>query len=198
MKRHNIIPLIQICIFFIFTIQNAFSQNSHNAFSYTKINFNIVINKSTDELNRLWLPQKGLEGSIEMPFYYGNILAGMRYLPYKEKEPYYHDFSTFYYFVGWGKEISLPLKIKWYNGFKVGGFVMEFHIDSLSAYKRDETELSAGFNSRISLELINNLFLDIAADYDAVFTHKRIEMFLISGGISYSFKTPDWFKEFLK
>ncbi len=198
MKKCNNILLTFLLIFFIIDIQNAFSQNNIPPFSLTKINFNVVINKSTDELNRLWNPQKGFDGSIEMPFYYGSIEAGIRYLPYKEKEYYYHDFSTFYYFLGWGKDLNLPYKIKWYNGFKVGAFAMSFHDDSLNAFQKDETELSAGLNSRISIEVIKNFSLNLAAGYYAVFTHKRIELFLISAGLAYSIKTPNWLKEFLK
>lgn len=198
MKKLNFNLPFLISTFLFLYIQNAFPQSDGNTFSYAKLNFNVVINKSTDELDRLWNSQKGFEGSLEMPFYYGNIQAGVRYIPYKEKKYFYHDFSTFFYFAGWGKELNLPLQFKWYNGFKVGAYAMAFHDDSLTIYQKDETELAAGINSRMSLELVKNLFLDVAADYTAVFTHKRIELFLISAGVSYSFKTPYWFKEFLK
>lgn len=190
--------IILLIITFLFFYRDGFSQGINNPYSFTKINLDIVGNKSTDELSRLWDAQKGFEGSVEMPFYYGNIQVGVRYIPYKENEYFYHDFSTFYYFAGWGKELNLPFHFRWYNGFKVGAYAMAFHDDSLTIYQKDETELAAGLNSRVSVEILKNIFLNAAADYTAVFTHKRIELFLISAGVSYSFKTPIWLKEFLK
>ncbi len=188
-----------IFLFFLFLTPESLSQTNQNkVFDSITIKFNLVVNKSTDELNRYWKGGKGLECGVEMPFYFGDIEAGIRYLPYKESEPYYHDFSTLFYYLSWGKDINLPLKFKFFNGIKFGGYQMSFHDDSLSVYQRDETELAAGFFSRLSVEVIKEFQLSIGAEYTRVFTHKRIELFLISSGVAYSFKTPTWLKELLK
>ncbi len=188
---------------FIFLFPILFSsyiiaQSKTDVFSITRLNINIVINKSTDELNRLWNAKPGFEASVEMPFYYGTIVGGIRFLPYRAKGNIHHNINAAFYFAGWGQKLNLPVSLEWYNGFKVGAFEMTFDGDSLSDEQHHKLQLSAGVSSRMSLYIIHNFMLFVAVDYAAVFTHKRIELFLLSGGISYSFATPIWLKNFLK
>lgn len=194
LKKDLLLPII----FILLRNMSAFPQNNRDVYSSTRLNLNIVINKSTDELNRLWNAQKGFEGSIEWPFYYGTVVGGVRFLPYKAEGNIHHDVASVFYFAGWGKEMNLPLTLSWYGGFKVGAFEMFYDGDSLTEEQHHKLQLSAGVTSRMSIEIIHHCFTYFSADYAAVFTHKRIELFLLSAGISYSFATPVWLKDFLK
>ena len=192
-------PFPVILIFFISCIASTAMPQSAgiNTFNSISIRINAVSNRSTDDLNRYWTGDKGFEGAVQTPFYFGDIQVGIRYIPYKEKEPYYHDFSTFFYFLGWGEELKLPLNCSFYTGIKFGGFGMAFHDDSLTIYQKDETEFAAGINSYFAFMVFKNFQLVFGADYTKVYTHKKIELFLLSGGLSYAFQTPRWLKDIL-
>ncbi len=194
-RQNEIIFLILLVLFLNFT---TFPQKSNYVYSTTRINLNIVFNKSTGELNHLWNARNGFEGSIEWPFYYGIVVAGLRFLPYKAKGNIHNNIASVFYFAGWGKEIKFPLNLGLYNGFKVGAFEMSYDGPGLSPEQHNKLQLSAGVNSRLSLRLFQHWYSFISADYEAVFTKIRIELFLISTGFSYSFTTPRWLKNFLK
>jgi hypothetical protein len=96
-----------------------------------------------------------------------------------------------------GKEIDIPLNCSFYSGIKVGGYSMSFHDNSLTIYQKDETEFAAGISSYLAVKLSHNFKLNVGADYTKVYTRKRIELFVLSAGVSYSLKTPEWLKEIL-
>lgn len=168
-----------------------------NAFSDISLTLNLISNHSTDELNTYWTGKSGFEGYLQMPFYFGDIQAGARYIAYKEKELYFHNFSSLYYFLGWGKKFNLPLNFSFYSGIRVGGFGTAIVDDSLNGEEKNETELAVGINSYLALRINNNLRITVGADYTKVYFYKKIELFLLSAGMSYSFQTPAWIKEIL-
>ena len=196
-KRYKYFILICICAV-SFPLAQICPQEKHDNFSYIKISGSVINNQSTDALNKFWNKEKGYEGIVETPFYYGNILAGLRILSFSGKKPSYQNFSSNYYFVGWGKDFNIVNRVTLFAGFRVGGFAMSFADDSLTAYQKDETELAAGINTKLNFQILSNIFFNVSAEYSAVFTHKRIELFLLAAGISYKFETPSWMKEFLK
>jgi hypothetical protein len=168
-----------------------------NAFDNVSIKINFISNRSTDALTRYWDTHKGFEGVVQMPFYLGDIQGGARYLSFKEKAPNFHDFSSYFFFLGWGKEFKLPLNCSVYAGLKFGGFHMSIHDDSLTSELSHETELAGGISSYLSIGLINSLSLTFGADYTKVYIYKKIELFLLSAGLSYTFQSPVWLKEIL-
>lgn len=169
-----------------------------NAFSNVKFSINFIKNKSTDALNRYWDGPKGLEGEIQMPFYLGNIQGGARYIPYKEKAINFHNFSSYFIYLGWGYEFKLPYDCSFYAGIKVGGYRMSVHDDSLSDELKFENELAAGLRTYLAFNIYADCSLNLGADYTKVYIYKKIELFVLSAGISYSFQSPEWLKDFLK
>lgn len=173
------------------------SQNVSEAFDYIKLTAEIAESKTSNFFTSIWSIEQGAAGEVEFPFYYGNIKAGLMHTQFFGKSQKNPDFTGSYIFLGWGKEIFLPLSFSIYAGGKAGSFLMNFQDESLNAYERNESELAAGAEGRLNLYITKNFILYGSAEHIAVFTQKKIELLLVKAGISILIDSPNWLKEFL-
>ena len=61
-----------------------------------------------------------------------------------------------------------------------------------------ESELAVGATTRFDYQLSNSWSIQVGAAYIYVYTYKSLELVMIKAGISYTFDTPPWLREFLK
>lgn len=172
-----------------------YAQTDPAPFSTIRLGINLSVKKNTSFIENYWEAKKGGEGFIEFPFYYGNISAGYLILPFKSKIKEKPDFSSSIMYLGWGKEIELPLNSSLYLGVKTGNYSFSFDDDTINVNLKSESEFAAGITSRFSMELFEGFGLNISGDLFKVFTKNRISLFVISGGLSYRFSSPIWIKE---
>ncbi|MGD2216900.1 MAG: hypothetical protein PVJ64_09090, partial [Gemmatimonadales bacterium] len=137
----------------------------------------------------------GAELAAETPFHFGTVEAGLHYGTFDGIEPAQPDFDSFFLFLGWGYDWSMTSRLSWYNGLRLGSMLMGFDAQPRGL---SEQEFGTGLGSRLRYEIAAGWSLDLSARYRVVFTHERLRLFFIAGGIGRSFKTPRWLKEFLQ
>lgn len=165
-------------------------------FSKIELTGSVSSDINDDLLSNYWTSGKGIAGAVGMPFYWGSIQVGALLLPFKSKSDRYPDYNSLMIFLGWGRKIKLPLNLDFYAGLKIGTVSMDFNDDTVNTHLKTESELAAGLNFRLDYNFAGNFALNISAEATRIFTHKRIELLLISGGLSYTFNSPKWFKDF--
>jgi hypothetical protein len=133
-----------------------------------------------------------------MPFYWGTIQGGGHFYPYSGKSEFQPDFFSLFIFIGWGPGLEISGKVRWYNGIKIGSFQMYFDDSDIHESQALESELGVGFNTRFDYILTKSWSIQVGADYLYVYTYKPLELFMINAGLSYTFDSPGWLKEFLK
>jgi hypothetical protein len=172
-------------------------QENSEAFDYIKLTAEITKSRTDNFFTSFWSIERGGAGEIEFPFYFGSIKAGLMHIQFYGRENKYPDFGSNYIFLGWDKELFLPFNFSIYAGGKTGSFLMNFQDKSLNAYERNESELAASIEGRLNLYLTKNFLIYFSAEHTAIFTQKKIEMFLVKAGISILIDSPYWLKEFL-
>ncbi len=148
-----------------------------------------------------WDPGPGAEAWVEMPFYLGQIRLGESVAWHEavEAEPdtAVPDFVAVYTFAGWGVGVALPAGVRLALGLRAGILNMRFDTDAPVAV-RSEAELAAGFDLRASMPLAAGWRLTASGTAVRVFTAERIDLRLVQVGVSRTFGTPEWLKEFLR
>jgi len=167
-------------------------------FSTITIKINVSVNSNQNTFHEFWNPEVGGELIIEMPFYLGDIQAGIHLYPYSGLSAYQPDFISLNIFIGWGFGLKLSPRIRWYGGLRVGNYQMYFDDSDIHESQALESELCAGLNTRLEYNLINSWSLQIGATFLHVYTKKPLELIMITTGFSYTFDAPAWLREFLK
>ena len=173
------------------------------AFDSLEIGLQYIANINRNVFHDFYEPGKGIEGFVEMPFYYGDITVAIQALSYsaekKSRVQGFHGVSTN---LKWGKQYSLPYRVRWFTGIGVGLYAFLPGNPTWSApYKVahfTETELCAGLNSHLSYSIYKNWTMRFEGSYNRIFTYKPIDLAYFSVGIGYSFATPKWMKIFLE
>ncbi|RJP62260.1 MAG: hypothetical protein C4539_18790 [Ignavibacteriales bacterium] len=172
--------------------------NCQEAFSSLSLGINILKNKPDKDFNNYWNSDLGIEGRFETPFYFGDLQAGGILLPFKSKNINQPDFNSYFIFMGWGKKVNLPLKLFFFSTIKAGSFVMNFNLDSLGSTQKIESELGLGFKAGLGTHLFSPVQAFAGVEALQVFTRHKISFILFSAGLTYSFATPVWLKDFLE
>jgi hypothetical protein len=96
--------------------------------------------------------------------------------------------------------MNLPVypQISWYNGLRFGNYLMSFDDEDINPTQVDESELGFGLNSRLEFGLSGRWNINIGIGYLVVYTKKRLELTMISIGLSYMIDSPQWLKDLLK
>jgi hypothetical protein len=190
-KRH-LLPALTLSVFSV--AQPAAAQETGGAFADISVGIDITANINHDTLHEYWDAGPGFELSFDTPFYFGRAELGAQYQHFTAKEQAQPDFESLFAYLGWGYDWAMSPKLGWYNGLRAGSFIQRYDI---SGSEKHEQELGLSLVSRFRLSLGAGWNVDVSARYREVFTHERIRLFYIAGGISRSFKSPRWLKEFL-
>ena len=135
---------------------------------------------------------------MEMPFYTGDIRAGLQLFQFNGRSETYPDYLVSFLYIGWGVKIPLISQLDWFNGIRLGSYQMRFDDTDINPTQRVESELGIGFDSGLNLKMSSNWRCQMGVGYIVVFTYKKLELLNFSVGISYTFNAPAWLTEFLK
>jgi hypothetical protein len=170
------------------------AQEPGGAFADISVGLGIAANVNRTTLHEYWDAGPGLELTFDTPFYLGSAELGAQYERFAAKEQPQPDFQSLFAFLGWGYDWAATTRLSWYNGLRAGSFVQLYDISSSEKF---EQELGLSLVSRLRISLGVGWNLDISARYREIFTHERIGLFYVAGGISRTFKSPRWLREFL-
>jgi len=191
--------LFIIAFLIILPIQSRlYADDEDNAFKFISLRLNLLANTNRNTLHQYWTPFWGGEVEVDMPFYAGDIRAGLHLYQFDGKNEEYADYLVTYYYVGWGWKIALSSHINWFNGLRLGSYQMRFDDTDINPTQKIESELATGVDSRFNLKISSQWSGQIGIGYIVVFTHKKLELVNLSIGISYTFDSPDWLTEILK
>ena len=168
-------------------------------------NFSIVDNSYTST----WKPGTGLHLNIRLPFYAGQIEAGMRYNQFdgpvfKEVDS---NFKSLYLHLGWSYPITVA---SWYHiapGFRFGNNLMLF--DEARTYTNDsdterftvdtsESEFAYELVLRNQFNINEHWHINANISYSHTMTYFPLPVTYLSIGVSYSFSQPSWLKNIIQ
>ena len=156
-----------------------------------------IKNSNRNLFHKYWEPMSGFGGFLEMPYYFGNIKAGINVFPCYAKKSGISNFQIAYVYAGWDFKLLLFSRIGWYNGVSIGNNRMDFDDEDYGGFE-DESEFGITYDSRLCFPINKNLFVNLSGCRLLIFTHKRIRLTFLSAGFSYSFTSPRWIQEFMK
>ncbi|OGU56856.1 MAG: hypothetical protein A2V66_14630 [Ignavibacteria bacterium RBG_13_36_8] len=194
---------IKYCLFIGLLLSSAnflSAQDENSEFNRITVGFSAVKDYLYSDLQYYWEPQVGFEGYFNTPFYFGNIQAGVtycRYIGYTSQQP---NFLSMIYYIQWEKEIYLSSPISIAFGGRIGLMDMTFDETESITEKTllNESDLMVGIISKLNLNLPEGWTITIHGSYMTVFTSKKMEMVYAGIGLTKTFLTPDWLKEFFE
>ncbi len=166
-------------------------------FDSLKIGLSYAVNTNRNDFHNFWKPGPGADGFLETPFYYGDVLLGIRVIHYASREDRIPEFLSIFVYTGWGKTWLLPYELDCFTGFSIGSDQMIFGGDHHLGTKY-ESEFGIHLNSRLSCPLYGKWRANLSGGYTVIFTKKQIRLTFFSAGISRSIEMPGWLKEFLE
>jgi hypothetical protein len=166
-------------------------------FENIKIGLEYTNNFNRNIFHNTWHPSGGIKGFFETPFYFGRAQFGLRVMNFKTKDLNITEFFSWFVYGGWGMEFSTLKLLSLYSGLNIGSFQMNFKDEDIEPGLRSESELGIEFMVRLSFQILKNANLNIEGSYLRIFTNQKINLFYASAGFDYSFKAPDWLRDFL-
>jgi hypothetical protein len=185
-----------LLIFPIFSL--LYAEITDNTFSSLSFRLNLLTNTNRITLHDDWTPFWGGEVEIELPFYTGDIRAGLHLFQFNGTNETYPDYLVSYFYIGWGGDILLSSKISWFIGIRTGSYQMRFDDTDINPTQRTESELAAGVDSRLNLKFSSKWTGQLGIGYIAVFTNKQIDLINLSIGVTYTIDSPVWLMDLLK
>jgi len=174
------------------------AQKSNKAFESISFRINLLANSNQNSLHRYWEPLFGGEAEIEMPFYEGQMSAGLQLFQFTGRKEKFPDYLVSFIYLRWGVEITLFSQVTWFNGIRLGSYQMRFDDTDINPTQRVESELGVGIDSGLNLKISSKWYGHVGIGYVVVFTYKKLELLNLSLGISYTIDAPSWMKELLK
>jgi len=182
--------------FFLFAgINFILAQVKEAPFSTIKAGINIGSGKNSAFIDDYWKISGFGEGFMEFPFYLGKIGAGIALIRNNARTDDKPDFSGMFIYIGWGYEFRLPLNTSFSLAYRMGNYSMTFNDDTVNENLKTESEFAAGVQGCFSLNVYENIGLNLGGSYIKVFTKNKNNIFLVNAGVSYKFNSPAWLKE---
>jgi hypothetical protein len=174
------------------------AQNSHSAFETLSLGVNYQSNINRNDFHKYWLSDGGIEGYFSTPFYFGNTQFGITYMSFSANSDDQPDFNSLLFYLQWGYKFSLPLNSSLALNASTGLFQMNFDDSDLYVDPGllSERELSVGLKAILSYAIYNDWYLNLQLNYLNVFTYKKIQLINLGLGISKTFRSPQWIKDF--
>jgi len=185
-------------LFLLIGLSNLSAQD--RSFDEISIGLNFSNNFNKETLYDYWDPGNSYEAYLRTPIQFGNVQAGLSYIPFKSRNTEQPDFKGTFIYLQWNKEIFSASDFEFNAGIKFGLFRMVFDKTELY-YGEDEIqehEIFAGLAASVNYKIMQNVGLSLSANYNSILTHKKINLFFVGAGFYYTFDTPLWLKDFLK
>lgn len=164
-------------------------------FDTVGVSLRVSANVNRSLFHDYWDPGAGFELGFDTPFYLGSVEAGIHYNGFAADAPEQPDFESLFPFFGWGIEASIGTRLHWYNGLRIGSFLMFFEAVDVND---NEQELALGLNSRVRFSLSARWSVEVGARYREIFTYRRLRYVFLAGGLTRSMASPGWLREFLE
>jgi hypothetical protein len=203
-SKNNILSRLiknKFCLYFLFLFFPFIlaAQTNTPAFENFSLGINYQSNINRNDFHNYWLSDGGVEANFSTPFYFGETQLGIIYVPFSAKSDEQPDYTTLLIYLQWGYKIDLPLNFSVTPSLFTGIYQMNFDDFDLEIDPGllSERELAAGINALLSYSFLNDWNFTLQLSYLNVFTYKRIQLFNLGLGISKTFSSPQWLKDFL-
>ncbi len=169
-------------------------------FKYINFGVDGIYNIHKTELDNYWEAGAAIDFSASTPYFSGLLELGVSYSPFTASVEELPDFKSFHIYLQWQKEFRIYKNLKILTGPRVGMMQMKFDKTEEINNATDllEHEVTAGLASQLVQKISDRLNINLTANYFRVFTRKKIDLFYIGAGLSYSIDTPVWLKNFLQ
>lgn len=156
-----------------------------------------VGNVNRNFFHETWGPGLGVAAAIELPFYAGHAELGAEQLTFDSRVSGVPGFRARYLFVGWGLETPVRRRFRWRNGLRLGSYMMRFEDESLPDHRRHESEVGLELGSRLGWSPIARWQFSVAGQYRLILTEPTIRHVYLTAGVTRTFGTPQWLRDFL-
>ena len=190
--------IFAILIAFSFTGHNLAQDKTAKVFSEFTIDAGYVNHISTGDLEEYWKPGSAASLSISTPFYFGTMGIGVDASKFESKFEGRPDYNTFFINLSWMQGVRLPGFSRLYAGIKAGSYNMLFDDNNLTEFESNESELAIAAIVQYDIEVYREFRIYLRPELLTVFTNKRIKLFNINAGLSYTFNSPQWIRDILE
>jgi hypothetical protein len=172
-------------------------RSSPGAFETLDLGLTILTDIGDGALHRWWSPGPAVGAGLTMPFYLGSVEAGLQYAHPTALREDVAGFRSLFAYAGWGGGHNLGYGFAARAGLRVGVMAMRVDGDTISQFRRRESEL--GVVTRVALRWMpgRTWFTEASLSYQSVLTHPRMEQVFLSAGLGRRFATPAWLRDFL-
>lgn len=198
-----------ILIFFLVIIAKA-GYTQQRAYDRATLDVNSAISVLHNAFTRNWESQPSLHLGTRINYHAGNLEAGVRYTDYTASNPDFGDagFSSYFIYIGWEYPLKLFKRLKFGPGLRFGNNFISFDnpkvyppTNGWAEYPFDphESEFAYEIFTRLEYNPGNSPWhIHSSFAYNRTLTYHPMPVGLISFGISRSFATPSWLKDFLQ
>jgi hypothetical protein len=201
MKRRHTYPALFISSFLAFFLCPTFiSPAAASGASHPdslEVGLYYTENVNYNGFHDFWRHGKGGGLFVAMPVHVIDVQGGARALSFGRKPDGIPGFHSVFIYLGLGKKWTLTPWLGLYSGIDVGSEQMLFDVGDEGGNSL-ESEFAVNLGARLIPALRDGWALNVSGNYEVIFTHKQIRLFVITVGVSRSFTMPRWVKEFLK
>lgn len=170
-----------------------------NPFENITVGLDAAVTVYDNTFKEYWNSGNAFGLSVSTPFYYGNLDAGLIFNPYYAKDKEQPDFTGLLIYLQWSENVLTYQNTSLSLGLSTGLYQMIF--DKTEEYYNQsdlfEHEITIGLSALLSHKIENNISANITCQYHTIYFRKKLSFVYIGASLRYSFKTPDWLKEFL-
>ena len=191
---------VAFCLIFTANSPQCQAQSKAAAFDSVTIGLNWLGNINRNTFHKFWKPGQGVEGYVQLPFYYGAIEVGLHVQSFDGDEKEQPDFTGILLDLRWQKEWGLFRDVSGSLGGNVGMYQMAFDSDNLFTNESHivEREFAFGVTSGLGYAVAPNWSINVSVSFLRVYTRKRLDLVFLGVGVSRRFASPSWLREFLK
>ena len=142
-----------------------------------------------------WTLPAGFMGSVAMPFYLGQVRAGVLSLSYESTAEGLTDFRGRHVFLEWTLPVEVMPRLRLEGGGCLGVFQM--HFDEGTGQQQNEQEVAAFATVGASYEW-RRWGIHARAAYGTVMLVEPEQQAFVSLGLSHSLAVPRWIQEVLR
>lgn len=172
-------------------------QQPATPFETIGLTLSVVDNVNRNRFHDYWSPNVGAELAAETPFYLGHIELGIEQVGFDARRPDVPGYRARYVFIGWGADVAPAAALRWRFGARLGNYGMRFDDESLPAYRRGESELGTDLATRLAWRVAPAWQLSVSGRYRVVLTEPRIRHAYLAAGVTRTFDSPRWLRDFL-
>jgi len=178
---------------------------NNSPFESLSLSMELLKNVNNNDFHYFYESKNGLKTSITTPFYWGNIQASLKLIPFVDIGDYDANILIIQPNIKWGKNISLSDNVTWFNSAGLGINIFYFSDKTFSSIdeiiffiEKTESEIGFIYTSILGYSLNQKIHLNLDISNDIIFTYKKINLLYVGMGMSYSIKTPNWIKLILE